>query len=477
VQRSQAVVKALGANAAKAACVLGVTTWLAGCASFRVPEYQRPQTAVNANWSRPAGLSATGAIMPQWWTQFGDATLDSLVARAIEANIDLRVLVARVGSAKVQIAEAHAGALPSVDIIGSDQLQKTLGFPSINEYSVGAQASWELDLWGKVKKGVQAQAAEFHASEADWRAGYLQVVANVATSYFMIRQLDQQIGQQQRALANNEHILAIDEGLSSNGLMSDSDVARQRGEIHRLTSDLLELSRSRDTTENALATLLGVPAGDFKLPADGLQERVRVPDVPMVLPLDLLARRPDVVAAEFRVLEAHDLMGQARLAQLPTVNLAAQASLGGTSTLTEVFKAFTFGFTPSIDIPLLNPQVRAHAKTTEAQLKVAEDSYRQTVLAAFEEVENALVDLDAHRRQEVQLQMECEQLQQVADQTAAQLREGLVSQLDVFENQRSMLTAQLARLNSHGQVLADTIVLYKALGGGWDRVEVTNAAR
>ena len=461
----------------KVACVLIGATLLVGCASFRVPEYQRPETPAKANWSRPDTVSASEAITPQWWTQFGDPTLDSLVAQAIAANIDLKVLVARVATAKAQIAEARAGAQPTVDVIGSDQLQKTIGFPSVNQYSLGAQASWELDLWGKVQKGVQAQTAEFHASEADWRAGYLQVVANVATSYFLILQLDEQIGQQQRALAKNEQILSIDEALSRNGLMPDSEVVRQRAEIHRLTSDLLELGRSRDVTENALATLLGVPAGELQVQPGALQDRVRVPAVPTALPLDLLARRPDVVAAEFRVLEAHDLMGQARLAQLPSLNLVGQAGIGGTATLTEFFKAFTLGFTPTLDIPLLNPGVRAHAKTTEAQLKVAEESYRQTVLAAFEEVEDALVNLDAHQRQEAQLQMERDQLQRVSGQTEAQLREGLVSQLDVFENERSLLAAQLAVLSSHEQVLSDTIALYKALGGGWAPMEVMNAAR
>jgi NodT family efflux transporter outer membrane factor (OMF) lipoprotein len=461
----------------KAACVLAGAVLLVGCANFRVPEYQRPEAPAKTNWSRSGAVSASQAISPQWWTQFGDPTLDSLVAQAIAGNIDLKILVGRIATAKAQIAETRAGAVPTVDAIGSDQLQKTIGFPSFNQYSLGTQVSWAFDLWGKVEKGVQAQAAEFHASEADWRAGYLQIVAEVATSYFQILQLDEEIGHQQRALARNERILSIDETMCSNGLMPDTEVARQRAEIHRLTSDLLELHRSRDVTENSLATLLGVPAGELKIQPDGLQDRLRVPTVPTVLPLDLLARRPDVIAAEFRVLEAHDLMGQARLAQLPSLNLVGQGSIGGLPTLTELFKAFTLGFTPTIDIPLLDPGVRAHVKTTEAQLKVAEDTYRRTLFTAYEEVENALVNLAAHRQQQGQLQMQVDQLQRVSAQTEAQLKDGLVSQLDVFEDERSLLAAQLALLSSREQVLSDTIALYKALGGGWARMEVANAAR
>ena len=451
---------------------------LFGCASVRVPEYKRPEAPAKSTWSRPpaATVAAAEAVSPQWWAQFGDPYLDSLVAKAIAGNVDLKILAARSTVAKAQVAEARAGGLPSVDVATGSSLQKTTGQPFSKQFNVGTRVSWDIDIWGQVEKGVQGQAAEFHATEAEWRAGYLQIVADVSIGYFQILQLDEQIDQQQRALAKNEQILGIYENMRSNGLLSDTEVLRQRAENNRLTKDLLELRRSRDVTENALATLLGVPAGEVKIQPDRLQDRVRVPAVPAGLPADLLARRPDVVAAEFRVLEAHDLMGQARLAQLPSVSLTGQ---GGSASfaVSDLFKAFTFGLMPSINIPALNPGIRAHVKTTEAQIKVAEEDYRRTVIAAFEEVENALVNLDAHRKQREELQKQVDQLQVVSGQTQAQLEIGVVSQLDVFENERSLLAAQLELLASHEQVLSDTVTLYKALGGGWNRVEVANAGR
>jgi NodT family efflux transporter outer membrane factor (OMF) lipoprotein len=308
------------------------------------------------------------------------------------------------------------------------------------------------------------------------RAGYSQIVASVATTYFEILQYDEQIDRQQHALSEDAQILSIYETMRSNGLMSDTEVLRQRAELSRLTKDLVELHRNRDVTENALATLLGEPAGDFKVPPDRLQGRVQVPTVEARLPLDLLSRRPDVVAAEFRVLEAHDLMGQARLAQLPSVSLTGQ---GGSASfaLNTLLKAFTLGLMPSINIPAFNPGIRAHVKTTEAEIKVAEESYRKTVIAAFEEVENALVNLDAHRRENEELQKQVEQLQAVTAQTKTQLEVGVVTQLEVFEDERSLLAAQLALLASHEQMLSDTVTLYKALGGGWAPTEVANARR
>jgi outer membrane protein TolC len=238
-----------------------------------------------------------------------------------------------------------------------------------------------------------------------------------------------------------------------------------------MTKDLLELHRARDLANNALATLIGVPAGEFTVPAGQLEKRVQIPVVPAGLPAQLMARRPDVVAAEYRVLEAYDVVGQAKLAQLPTISLTGR---GGTASfaLTDLLKSFTFSFLPSINIPLLDPGVRAHVKTTEAQTVVVEQQYRRTVMGAFEEVENALVNLDAHTKQRVELQEEVGHLQVVAAQIEAQLKEGVVSQLEVFETERTLLAAELALLENHQQLLSDTVTLYKSLGGGWPSVDV-----
>ncbi|OWW19445.1 hypothetical protein AYR66_07915 [Noviherbaspirillum denitrificans] len=132
---------------------------------------------------------------------------------------------------------------------------------------------------------------------------------------------------------------------------------------------------------------------------------------------------------------------------------------------------------PSISIPILDPSVKARVKTSEAQTKVAEEEYRKTVVTAFEEVENALVNLDAHKKQRVELQQQVENLRSVSTQVEAQLKEGVVSQLEVFETERSLLQAELALLANHQQILSDTVTLYKALGGGWPAVAVGNASQ
>ncbi|BAL24489.1 efflux transporter outer membrane subunit [Azoarcus sp. KH32C] len=458
------------------AFAVGIAAWgllLGGCADVHLTEYQRPEAPAKATWSKPA-VSAADTIAPDWWRAFGDPYLDQLVAKAIAGNFDVKVLAARIQVASAQIGEARAGALPTADFGAGASFEKSTGQKLTRQYNLGTQVNWDIDIWGKVEKGVQAQTAEYHATEADWRAGYLKLVSDVSTTYFQILQLDEQIGQQQRALAKNKEILATYEAMFKNGLVPNTQVLRQRAEINKLNHDLIEQRRSRDLAANALATLVGVAAGDFKVPVGRLQDRVQLPPVPAGLPSALLERRPDIVAAEFRVLEAHDLVGQAKLAQLPTISLTGR---GGTSSfaLGDLLKSFTFGFLPSINIPLLDPSVKARVKTSEAQIKVAEHDYQRVVIGAFEEVENALVNLDAHKQQRTELQQQIEQLKIVSAQTQAQLKEGVVSQLEVFETERTLLAAQLALLANHQQILSDTVVLYKALGGGWPVVDVANA--
>jgi NodT family efflux transporter outer membrane factor (OMF) lipoprotein len=459
--------------------VAGLCTLLLGaCADVRMKDYQQPSTAEKATWSRstPENISAAETIAPDWWTAFGDPDLNVLINRAIAGNLDIKILAARIGVAQAQIGEARAGALPTLDAGAGASFEKTTGQKFTKQFNLGTQVNWDIDIWGRVEKGVQAQTAEFHATEADWRAGYLSLVSDVSTTYFQILQFDEQLDQQQKTLAKNKQILAIFEAMFQNGLIPETQVLQQRAEVSRLTKDLLELHRLRDLAENALATLQGVSAGEFRIPTGHLQEKVKLPVVPAGLPSQLLSRRPDIVAAEFRVLEGYDLVGEAKLAQLPSISLTGR---GGTASfaLSNLLKSFTFGLLPSINIPLLNPGVKARVKTTEAQVKVTEEVYRRTVIGSFEEVENALVNLDAHQKQRAELAQQTRDLQKVADQIQAQLREGVVSQLQVFESERSLLAAQLALLASHQQILSDTVTLYKALGGGWPTIRVSNAGQ
>ncbi len=454
-----------------------VALLLCACADVRMQPYRTPATPEKNAWASGKGLPVApdAMIALDWWKGFRDPTLDGLVARALAANIDLQVLAARVKVAKAEIGEARAGALPTLDAGAGASFEKSTGQKFTSQFNLGTQVNWEVDVWGKVAKGVEAQTAQFQATEADWRAGYLSLAAEVSTTYFQILQFDEQIRQQQRTLEKNQAILTTFEAMLGQGLLPETRVLQQRAEINRLSRDLIELGRLRALAGNALATLLGIPAGEFSVAQGALQQRVQLPTVPEGLPSQLLKRRPDVVAAEYRVLVAYDLVGQAKLAQLPSISLTGR---GGSASfaLGSLLKSFTFGLLPSINFPIFDPGVKARLKTSEARTVVAEGEYRRVVMAAFEEVENALVNLDAHRRQRIELAQQAERLGVVAAQVEARLQEGMVSQLDVFESQRTLLASQLALLANHQQILSDTVLLYKALGGGWPPVDVRHSA-
>jgi outer membrane protein TolC len=222
-----------------------------------------------------------------------------------------------------------------------------------------------------------------------------------------------------------------------------------------------------------LATLLGIPAGELKVPVATLSNTVQLLDVPTGLPSDLLERRPDIIAAEYRVLEAHELIGRAKLAKLPRLSLTSTANRNiVSSALTSIVKTWTLGLGPAIVIPLFDPSLEAEVKVNEAKTQTVSEEYRRTVITAFEEVENTLVNLANRKTQKETLEKQLNTLRAVNDQVYAQLREGLVSQLEVFESERRLLETQQDLLQLQQQLLTDTVTLYKALGGGWPKEPV-----
>jgi outer membrane protein TolC len=189
-----------------------------------------------------------------------------------------------------------------------------------------------------------------------------------------------------------------------------------------------------------------------------------------------MQRRPDIIAAEYRVLQAYDLAGQARLARLPSVSLTGR---GGSASfdLVDLLKSWTVGLSSLVSIPVFDPNVQARIKVSDAQTRLTEEQYRRTVLGAFEEVENSLTNLSNHKQQALELAGRRDKLEVVSDQVYAQLKEGMVSQLEVFEVERTLLDAEQEMLTNHWQILGDTVALYKALGGGWPPEVVANTAR
>jgi NodT family efflux transporter outer membrane factor (OMF) lipoprotein len=448
---------------------------LPACSNLGGPEYQRPDAPSKADWSDDAnaGVSAEAVIQPDWWTGFADPYLNELIGRAISDNVDIRILAARSGVAKAAIGQAKAGLLPTISGGAGTDTLKSSGSSSRTQYSVASDVIWEADIWGKVRKGVDAQQADYKATEAGWRAGYLVTVSDVATAYFQIRQFDEQIDQQQKTLERNRQIYGIYEQMYGEGLVPKTQVLQQQAELSRLQTGLLDLKRLRKLTENGLATLLGMPADSLRVPKAGLRS-VQAVVVPAGLPSDLVSRRPDIIAAEYRVLQAYNLEGQARLERLPSLSLTGKAG-SASFDLVDLLQSWTFGVSSLVSIPIFDPNIRARIEVSEAQTRVVEEEYRRTVLGAFEEVENALTSLAIRKAQTGELSSRRANLVTVSEQVYAQLEEGMVSQLEVFEVERTLLDAEQEMLANHWLVLSDTIALFKALGGGWPREVVASS--
>lgn len=446
------------------------------------PEYKGEESRKEAvqtkeAWSDSSAVkvSPDEVIQKDWWTNFKDPYLNGLIEKAISGSFDLKILAGRIQEAAATITIDKASSLPSVDAstegsnigLNSQRQEGVTTHTASQEMKIGLGVRWEIDIWGKNKKGFLATEAEYKATGADYRAGYLTLVSDVASAYIQIRQTDKQAGMTRTFYKNNSKILKVYENQYSEGLVSKEKVLRQKAEVQSLEQELLELDRQRKTFENRIAALLGKPAGEFKIPDTEAREPLQPVKVPVGLPSELLSRRPDILAAEYRLVKAYHNIGKAKAERLPSVSLVGNASLSS------LLSAWSLGFMPDIKLPIFDGgKAKANVLTNEARAQIAADEYRKKVIEAFKEVEDALVSLDSRTKQKAVLEDKVKGLRQVQTQIHGKLKMGLISQLEVLDIERELLNAEKSLLEMHRSLLEDNVTLYKALGGGWPKESV-----
>ncbi|MEM9623766.1 MAG: efflux transporter outer membrane subunit [Pseudomonadota bacterium] len=432
------------------------------------PDYTRPDLPDKANWSQLDGreISASEIIHPEWWQQFGDPFLDNLIDQALDQSLTLSLASLRLERAGIELKDRRRSLFPDYSLNPEARVRGGKQQTTQDSNDISAGITWEIDIWGKIRKDVNATAANYRSNEMLWRGTYLKLVSDVASRYFNIRQFDEQIAHQTSSLRNSESLLQIYEQQYAEGMVPRTRILNQKSEISSLTSQLRELQRGREESELKLATLLGIPAGQFRVPQGNL-ESLSLIDVPVVLPADILSQRPDVLAAEFNVLRTHELLGKARLARLPTLNLVSNFNLAELATTT-----WTWGLSTSFK-GMFDRDVYINIDSSEVSLKTAVEEYRVSVLTAFEEVEIALLNLRTRKEQMKLLEAQIADLTTVRDVNLQRLRAGLISQLEMFETERTLLSAQQGLLAAYQQVLTDTVILYIALGGGWPQEVVS----
>lgn len=451
---------------------------LAGCAVG--PDYERPQVEVPADWRWKKAEPRAAAPRGPWWKAFGDAELDRLETLALERNQDLAAAVSRLEEARA-LASASAGdffpqvsANPSAQRQETSATQNTFGFEKrflINTFTVPVNLSYEVDVWGRVRRGYAAARAREAASEADLETVRLGVAADVAADHFLLRALDAEADVLERTLRLRREWLGMLREQLDLGAIDALDVSRGETEVATNEASLADVMRRRFELANALALLCGRPASSFEAPAQPLE--APPPEVPALLPSALLERRPDVARAERLLAAANEDIGVAVAAYFPKISLTATGGFAS-SDLAKIFD-WKSNFW-QIGANLLQPIFAggrdvATVEAARARYGEAIAAYRQQVLVAFKDVEDALLDLRFLGEQARALAVAVASARAVSALAEQRYEAGLVSYLDVIDARRTQLAVEQQAAQVLGQRLAATVRLVRALGGGWEKKE------
>lgn len=452
----------------------------AGC-SF-VPDFQRPEIEIPAQWSEQP---AAAAVWPErgWWQAFGSPPLDRLIAEAEAGNADLGAAAARVLQAEVQTRVAGAPLFPSLSA-STDVSHRRLGSGgtastgtrttsfsrdrNTTTYGAGLAASYELDLWGRNRAALASAEASALASVHDRRTVALTVVSDVASTWFQLLALRERLDLARRNLANAERVLQIVEARVANGAVSPLDLAQQRTVVANQRAAIPPLQSQVRQAETALAVLLGQPSQTFDAPA-GRLTGVRTPEIRPGLPSELLARRPDIRAAEARLRAADADIGAARAAYFPAIQLTGDYGFQSAA-LSTLFDSG--GSLLTLAAGLSQPIFQGGRLVAQEDVATARrtelvEVYRAAVFAAFADVENALA---AARRTAEELALRAEaaaSAQRALDLAEERYRAGAVDLLAVLDAQRSLFQAEEQLVQVRQARLQALVDLYRALGGGW----------
>ncbi|MBC9250751.1 RND transporter [Pseudomonas alcaligenes] len=463
---------------------------LAGCAVG--PDYQRPDSASASHYKESAGWKAAApadtALRSDWWQLYGDAELDGLIKRLNSNNQNLASAEAQYRQARALARGARASFFPSLSLDtgvtragqgGGDSTIGTTGGVSVSgsnaaqiskTYDASLGVSWELDIWGKLRRQLESDNASAEASAADLAAVRLSQQSELVQDYLQLRVLDQQKRLLDETVAAYKQAYRIAENQYKAGIVPKSDVTQALTQLKSTEADAVDLEYQRAQLEHAIAVLVGVAPADFSL---AVQNQVpALPTVPQSLPSTLLERRPDIAAAERRVIAANADIGVAKAAYYPDLTLSAtggyrSGSFNDWISTPNRFWSIGPAFAMSLfDGGLISSQV----DQAEAGYDKTVADYRQTVLDGMREVEDYLVQLAVLER-ESQVQQEGldaarESLRLILNQYKA----GTVEFTDVVSVQTTALSSERSRLTLQGSRLTASVQLIAALGGGWDGV-------
>ncbi|MEJ2760786.1 MAG: efflux transporter outer membrane subunit [Gammaproteobacteria bacterium] len=463
---------------ALAAAGLGLA--LSGCAMVG-PDYRPPKPDVPDQWAGPAepGPRDTAAL-EHWWERFQDPALDGLIRDALAANTDLATARANLRESRAQRNLARAGLGPSVNVSGSaGRSESGSGLPARQNYSTGFDASWEPDVFGGARRGLQAAEADLQASGEALYETRVTLVAEVARNYVELRTAERRLTIAENNLSAQRELYQLTRWRRMAGLVSDLDEAQALSLLQQTQASLPALRTAVVEARYRLAILLAKPPGELKARLKGTGSiPVASGKIAAGIPANTLRQRPDVRAAERRLAAQTARVGQAEAARYPSFNLSGSLGLAALSA-GDLFTgdAVNNSLLAGITAPIFDSgRIRSNIAVQDARLEKARVAYRAAVLTALQDVENALVEVANTRQRRTQLGRAEATARQTLDLARQRYASGLADFQSVLDSQRTVLSLQDQLASSTGDYSTAVIQLYKALGGGWTPAADASAA-
>jgi len=446
---------------------------MAGCAVG--PDYLRPASNLPATYDAPATNETAAVVDSEWWKLFHDPVLDGIVAKALENNSDLQLAIARVEEADAVMRQAGASLFPEFDVAGNDTRNRvstttvrSAAAPLVREdLKMTVGTSFELDIWGRLRRGRESAIADDLASRYGRDTVRLTVAGLVSQAYIALRALDAQVAASRSTLENRDKAYGIAKARFDSGLSSEMDLRQAESARAAAKSQTADLVQSRALAEHQLALLTGDMA--LKLPAGELDKLPLPPVPPAGLPSSLLEARPDVRQAEQKLASANARIGVAKAALFPTISLTA--ALGGESAqLAGLFggasKIWTAGF--GLSLPIFTAgRLSAQVDQATAQQKQALANYQKTVQSAFKDVRDALVTLRQTAEKDEALGAQVQAATKALSLAQTRYDSGYSPFLEVLDAQRTANDATQNALKNRQARLSAAVDLFRALGGGW----------
>ena len=463
------------------AVVLGALALLPGC-KLLGPDYARPSAPVPAAYKEaPPGWKNAEprdeALRGNWWEVYGDPVLNDLVSQVSVSNQTLAQAEARYRQSRALVAQARSEYFPLFDLnVTSTRAKAGQGGSgevgsrgAQTAHRIGVNASWEPDLWGRVRRNVEAQAAGAQASAADIEATRLSLQADLAQSYFALRAVDSQRRLLEASVRAFEDSLKLTQNRYEAGVVARVDVVQAETQVRQTQAQAIDVGVQRAQLEHAIAVLVGKPPATLDLPRAPLNGTVP-PRVPLGVPSELLERRPDIAAAERRVAAANAQIGVAQAAYFPTITLSGSAGFAS-STIADLFSPPARFW--SLGAALAQTLFDGGARQARVQQQVAlydetVGAYRLTVLTSFQEVEDNLAALRILEEESVVQDEALALARRSVELALNQYKSGIVSYLNVLTAQTTALASERTAVDLQSRRLAASVQLVRALGGGWD---------